>query len=115
MEKFNWFKKQYIFILLFIGFIILYSIDFYKKSEEADINFYKSYIKGILTKLDSNVGGIYITIDNETEYNFNETVKENFPYIAEEGDSIIKPAFNDSITLKKPNGEVYKFTFRKPK
>ncbi len=109
-------KEQHIIILFLIGLIVTLAIidqnRLNKKLQENFKIFNKSNIKGILRKFSGSTSGTYITVGSK-EYNYSRKA-DNFPYIAEKGDSIIKPAFSDTIILKKPNGKIYKFTFFKP-
>jgi hypothetical protein len=43
--------------------------------------------------------------------NVSENENSTFEYSAEKGDSIIKPAYADTIYLKKANGKVLQYTF----
>ncbi len=116
MKNVKRFKVRYLLLLLLaVVLFIIYNRHLTKRFYEEDLLFYESSFKGYLIDFSSSSGGIFITLDDNKEYNFVGTVKEKFPYIAKEGDSIIKPAYADTIVLKKPSGEVYKFTFRKPK
>lgn len=76
--------------------------------------FDKCEIKGILTKFRENTSGTHIFINGNKKYTFYRIAGDKFLFIAKKGDSIIKKSFADSIILKKPNGDIFKFSFKKP-
>jgi len=89
-----------------------------KQGEDDFKNFNSSEIKGVLV----DVGVAHHTTafkvnTSSKEFIFDPKVRgeNDFDVLAKKEDSIIKPAFSDTVVLKKKNnGGNYQFTFFKP-
>jgi len=77
--------------------------------------FYSTNINGQIDSVRIAYRGIGLQLTDKREFFFYANVAENdnrtFEYTAEKGDSIVKPAYGDTIYLKKTSGEVLKYTF----
>ncbi|WP_115375059.1 hypothetical protein [Adhaeribacter pallidiroseus] len=112
-------KKKYIFIgiIFFLTYAVIAQLWGTEKGINDFSKFNKAEIKGkIEKKVYASASGTRINI-KEQEYIFHPiTNKENrnkiFSYIAEVGDSILKPAYSDTLILIK-KGRLLKYAFRK--
>ncbi|SFW74352.1 hypothetical protein [Chitinophaga sancti] len=77
----------------------------FKKFNESNIRGTLSYVRGSGTGTGIDIGYVY-------KYVFLPDAHLWFERTAEIGDSVIKPAFSDTLILKKGN-KIYPFTFRK--
>ena|SRR5579872_7175670 len=118
-------KKEVPFFMAFCAAVVLGAIyDHWagisatKQGHDDFKNFNSSEIKGVLV----DVGIVH----HMTSFKVNTSSKEfifdpkvrgenDFDVLAKKEDSIIKPAFSDTVVLKKNNnGGIYQFTFFKP-
>lgn len=77
---------------------------------EDFIFFDKCSINGVINKISFSTGKVYVVIDT-LEFQFfpkYEDMNNNirFSHTAKVGDSLIKPAFSDTIYLVKPEGRI---------
>jgi hypothetical protein len=105
--------------MLFFGLIVYQYITVNEKAKKNFEIFYASDLDGEITRCSISAGAVYVRLNNmPTKVAFiPETSELNdyniFMYTAELGDRIIKPAYSDTLTLIRKNGEVYKYTFAK--
>jgi hypothetical protein len=116
----NFFNKKnliykIILIIIFSISILIYFNYLNRNFEEKSLFFYNTEINGVLTEYSRDASGTHIIIDSQTEYLFLEIPAENLKYKVKIGDSIIKHAYNDFFLVKKPTGELLRFTFELPK
>jgi hypothetical protein len=106
-----------LFIVLLVISYIFYARRFYQKGEVEFKDFYRSDIIGTIScKTYAGSSGTYFCVDDE-RYNFHPYTSDLnnnkiFDYLAEEGDSIYKPAYSDTLVLIK-EGKRYQYTFSK--
>jgi hypothetical protein len=118
-------KKE---VPLFIGFLAaivlgaIYnhwaSISATKQGEDDFKNFNSSEIRGVLVDVGAahHMTGFKVNTSSK-EFIFDPKVRgeNDFYVLAKKEDSIIKPAFSDTVVLKKKNNDgIYQFTFSKP-
>ena len=89
-----------------------------KQGDDDFKNFNSSEIKGVLVDVGTahHMTGFKVNTSSK-EFIFDPKVRgeNDFYVLAKKEDSIIKPAFSDTVLLKKKNnGGVYPITFRKP-
>src|SRR5690606_998470 len=107
-----------VIIIVFGGIFIISSIEVSKRTKKDYKMFNKSDIKGVLLRGSSGSGiDRFYLKDDEKEYRFSPYTSELndfeiFVHIAKVGDSIIKPAFSDTLILIH-DGRILKYIFKK--
>ncbi|MCS3529894.1 hypothetical protein [Chryseobacterium sp. JUb7] len=88
-----------------------------KRNEINYINFAKSNLKGPLIGVKEYARGTMLQLEKDTVIFYPRTSKLNnnniFLYTVEKGESIIKKTIQDTLILKKKNGNIFKYTFLK--
>ncbi len=113
-------KKVFFFIPIFI-IVMLY---FYYASDSMDNRdqnnyeyFIKSDLRGTVVEAREYARGVKLQLENKTVvfYPTTSTLNDNniFLFTVQNGDSIIKKPFQDTLILKKKNGTFFKYTFFK--
>ncbi len=118
--KLTWLLKIGALIILFVGlcvFVFLYSKQSSVKGslkKESDI-FYYSNIKGRIRWYEYNVPFYFRVEGSDSTFTLFEGKGLNtnltFSSVIHIEDSIIKPSESDTITIIKPNGEIFYFLF----
>jgi hypothetical protein len=118
-------KKEVPLFMAFLAAIVLGAIYLFwgsgyatKQGEDDFKNFNSSEIKGVLVDVGimHHVTGFKVNTSPK-EFIFQPVIRggNDFYVLAKKDDSIIKPAFSDTVVLKKNNnGGIYRFTFFKP-
>ena len=106
-----------IVVLIFISLAILSQIGERKQGKEKFIVFNEADIAGVIrTKVRASVSGTKFQVDGRTfvfhPLTSNLNNSQIFSYVAEKGDSIIKPSYADTLTLICRKGRL-KYTFSK--
>ena len=113
-------KLLRIVVLSISAIVLLFFIQ--KWGNNRDKRFYDEFnsanINGALIYSDI---GYYMRVfkvkNNKMKFVFDPRLsiyqKQSFRKVAEKGDIIIKPAYADTLVLKKKEGTIYLFTFRK--
>lgn len=106
--------------IIFAG-LYMYIMEKYDKNRIKGFynHFNETNINDIIIKVNNNIArGKEIIFDNKNVIFYPETSHINnnnvFSSIAEKGDRVIKPAYSDTLILIKKNGEILKYTFKKP-
>lgn len=87
-----------------------------RRTREHFQSFYSSAIYGQVDSVRIAYRGAGLKLSDGKEFFFfpytDKVLNESsiFEYIAEKGDTVIKPAFGDTIFLKKSTGKVLKYT-----
>jgi len=111
-------NKRYVIVLVVMIFSLAVVSQVISRSKGRKLykQFYQSEIRGTLENTSGSTGTTYFLIGN-IEYGFypkTNTLNEFkiFSRNAKAGDSIIKPAYTDTLMLIKKN-KVYLYTFKK--
>jgi len=114
-------KQKHIIILIWAIICIVLALFIQPKSKRRSQQNYETFYTASITgKVDSvriAYRGVGLRLFDGKEYYFfprTDRLLNNgniFVYTAEKGDSIIKPAYGDTIYLKKTSGEVLRYTF----
>lgn len=112
-------KLVLIGIVCVVPIAILHQVKNSQRGKEKFKNFNEANINGKLNEVKIGYkGSVFTLINDSTEYVFypytNQSINKAqiFNYIARKGDSIIKPAYSDTLKLIKSD-EVLKYTFKK--
>lgn len=114
-------KKEVVYIVLLIAAWVLWQtgIFFFDKYNKKEFDrFYSTDIHGNITYLQASSGGERFKVqgsDHINTFHSRATYFNNYDFFystAEKGDSVYKPAWSDTLYLrKKDDGRTYKFTF----
>ena len=114
-------KPKYVILLILVIIYLVLALLIEPKSNLRSRQNYKTFHTTSITgKIDSAriaYRGVGLRLSDGKEFYFfprTDRLLNNgniFVYTAEKGDSIIKPAYGDTIYLKKTSGEVLKYTF----
>lgn len=119
MQKYKWLidanKAGKFYGLLFLGFIIMVVIGIYllkKQRENYPLVTYQAEIKGEISKTRVNRGGTMAEFKNGQKFSLPSSDNLNYEqyFIGEfinRGDSLIKPAFSDSIFIYRNNTKYF--------
>lgn len=115
-------KKKYLILigsLILFTILIIWNVNRNSKIGKAFFrDFDKANMVGVILQIERGYNGALFRLDNDTnEYVFYPYVDKDlnesrkFLYTAEKGDSIIKPAYSDTLILIKGN-KVLKYKFK---
>ena len=110
-------RRFFLFLLFILVFGGLMEFDARKKEKMHFDRLYSTAIQGVISgEIYEGGSGVHLTIEGHgDEFVFKyipNPTGDVFSYMASPGDSIIKPAFADTITLI-AREKVYKYTFQK--
>jgi len=114
-------KKLFIIWMLLLAFFAIFysTTSQHKKGKKEFEIFYSSSLAGTIVRIDKYSRGSNFILDNNPTkfafYPYTDKYLNNdeiFQYIAKPGDSIVKPAYSDTLLLIK-GGKVYLYTFQK--
>ncbi|MCS3529893.1 hypothetical protein [Chryseobacterium sp. JUb7] len=113
--------KKYIPIIIFLVIIIVYYFstgdNLQKTANENFLEFNESNLHEEVKDVDYYAKGIKIIFSDKQYvfYPITSDLNNNSIFLstAEKGDSIIKKPYGDTLLLKKKNGAILKYTFRK--
>jgi hypothetical protein len=110
-------RKQLIIIIslvLFYGGFSIIQITFMRNSYYTRYyNFYSTNVKGVIKRVEAENSGTFMDMQNKIEYSFLAKDPDYFIKIAARGDSAIKPAFSDTLTIITKEGKKHFITFYK--
>ncbi len=113
-------KNMRILIFALLGFVMLFFIQMW--GNNRDNRFYNEFnsanINGVLTFSKTGYYKRVFKIEkSKIKFVFSPMLsinqKQSFSKVAKKGDIIIKPAYSDTLILKKNDSSIYLFTFRK--
>lgn len=115
----KWFVVGSIAVML-VTVIIFAQIKKRAEGKRLYERFFFSDLKGKLNSVQVSVGIVYFKLDDGNEYAFSPvTSKKNdlniFNYVAQRGDSVIKPSKSHTLKLIKQDGREYIYTFSEHK
>jgi|SRR5690242_9864285 len=113
-------KNKYILVLIGLAFIAYFTfIIFNIKSRRQDLAiFLSAKLEGKVVYLYSSSGGERFSLDNSPRkfifWAHTGVLNDyhSFDKTAEIGDSIVKPAYSDTLLLIKKSGKRYEYTFK---